>query len=108
MFLTTDGMLTKAVSREYVQRFSRDARNVVLITGHTAQGTLASNLLLEDYRSARRIRMRADRLTIKVHLDQADVLRLCGILGTRQAMLFHAPEEDCAQLKQRIAALKLP
>jgi len=105
IYLATDGMLTGKASQYYISRFSENARDTVLITGHAATGTPAQKLLEEEYRRSNKIRMNVSRLVIKVHLDTTDVLWLCDVLKTRNVMPFHAREETCAKLREQIAAL---
>ena len=47
---TTDGMLTTAESRFYLEAFGSDPASCAVITGHAAQGTPAANLLTPGWR----------------------------------------------------------
>ncbi len=99
LYFTTDGMLTTEEGLHYFHHFRQNYRDGVLITGHVAQGTLASNLLSREYRVTNKIHLQVNHVTIKVHLDQREVQQLCRELETNQVMLFHAEKEKCSQLE---------
>lgn len=102
---TTDGMLTTAESRFYLEAFGSDPASCAVITGHAAQGTPAANLLTPGWCVENSIAMQTVKITIKVHADDEDVLSVCRRLGTRQVLLFHAPAACCAGLYEAIAHL---
>ena len=85
VLLYLDGMLTTAESRFYLEALAA-IRPVAVITGHAVQGTPAANLLTPVRRNS--IAMQTEKITIKVHADDEDVLSVCRRLGTRQVLLF--------------------
>ncbi len=102
IYLTTDGMLTTAEAHYYLQRFAKDEANGVVISGYAAPGTPAALLTDSAWREKNRVMLQTFRSIIKVHLDYADVLEVSRVLGTRQIMLFHAPQEKCCALMSAI------
>ena len=102
IFLFGDGMMTSAVSAEYFAAARDDARSKVIITGHSAKGTLANLLLKEEYRRENDIRLSAEMLTIKVHNDEEDVLRIAEKVRPKYVMLFHSKASSCTQLIEKL------
>ena len=95
VYLTPDGMLTTETGLYYAKRFARDPQNRVLITGHAAPGTPGAALLAAG---EQKDRMAAQRVTIKVHLDERDAQALCETLGAKNVALFHANAARCETL----------
>lgn len=102
IYFTTDGMLTTSEGQEYLAHFQYSAANAVVISGHAAAGTPAAQLLEPDWRANHNALIRPYRSVIKVHLDDADALHMCRLLGTARVMLFHAPQPKCAAIYQQI------
>ena len=107
VFLFGDGMMTSAVSAVYFEAVKADSRSRVLVTGHSAKGTLANSLLDEGFRKENGIEASAEQLTIKVHNDEADVLRLAEHVHPKNVMLFHSKESACTALKEKLEARKI-
>ncbi len=97
--LTPDGMLTSPIAQSYAKAMEKDCYGLVLITGHVAKGTRGFQLLDSAFRKEKGILTDCRALTVKVHPDRQDVETLAARTGCRDVMLFHAPAEDCGNLK---------
>ena len=103
VYLTGDGMMSSPVAAEYFEALKQDAKNCIVITGHTAESTLGNRIFDPDYRAQAGVAARAERLTIKVHLDTRDVIQLNRTVQAQKILLFHAPGDNATGL---IAELK--
>lgn len=99
VYLTPDGMLSSPAALEYLDGVKDDPKNLIVITGHAARGTAGAGVLCPAYRSEKGIRARAERVTIKVHLDEGEALGLARETGAAQVLLFHAPADRCGRLE---------
>ena len=98
VYIFGDGMMTSAVSAEYFAAVRDDRRSRIIISGHSAKGTLANDLLSRDFVREQNIRVPAERLTIKVHNDEQDVLDLVDKVRPEHVMLFHSRKAACETL----------
>ena len=98
IYLFGDGMMTSAVSAEYFAAVREDSRSRIIISGHSAKGTLANDLLSLDFVREQNIQVSAERLTIKVHNDEQDVLGLVDKVRPEHVMLFHSRKSACETL----------
>ena len=103
-YLFSDGMMTTAVAREYFETVRNDPDSHIVITGHSAIGTLARSLQDEQYRIENGIRCKISHLTIKVHLDQRDVVNAVREVQAQRVLLFHAARENCDSLIEELEA----
>ena len=104
VYLFGDGMMTSPASRQYFEAVKSDPRSCIIISGHTAKGTLGNSLLNADFRQQNGIRASAERLTIKVHNDEDDVLKIAEKVCPKYMMLFHAPKDHCEKLTETLNA----
>lgn len=104
VYLFGDGMMTSPVSRQYFDAVKTDPRSAVIISGHSAKGTLANQLLDENFRTENGIAVSAEHLTIKVHNDEEDVLNITEKVRPKTVMLFHARGERCTGLTGKLTA----
>ena len=103
VFLFGDGMMTGPVAAEYFAAVRDDSRSRVIISGHSAKGTLANRLLQEDFILENGIKAKAEHLTIKVHNDADDVLSLAEKVRPGSVMLFHCRKSGCIGLTEMLA-----
>ena len=101
-YVFSDGMMTTPLSETYLETVKNDSESMVVISGHSAKGTLANSLLKEDYRQEENIKLKAWQLTIKVHLDQQDVIETVNKVKAERVMLFHSRKENCTSLIQAL------
>lgn len=104
LFFVTDGMLTAPNGLAVLEAMQRDENNCVLITGHVAQGTAGAGVLDASYRAERGMRLQAEKLILKVHLDDEDAMRVISMCGARRVLLFHADAHACAPLMESLTA----
>ena len=101
-YLFADGMMTSADSVSYYESVKDDPDSAVIITGHSARGTLANELLNRHYRKENGIALKAWQLTVKVHMDSRDVLKAVKATKAAQVMLFHVATENCSSLIKKL------
>ena len=104
VFLFGDGMMTSAVSAAYFDAVRDDPLSRVIISGHSAAGTLANDLQQAEWRRRNAVRASAERLTIKVHNDETDVLHLAEAVSPQAVMLFHSDRSSCMGLAGKLSA----
>ena len=105
VYLTGDGMMSGLVAAAYFEALKGDARNCILITGHTARSALGSRIFEPAFRAQAGLAARAERLTIKVHLDDQDVIALNRSVRAKKILLFHAPLENTRELTGKLRNL---
>lgn len=105
VYLTGDGMMSGPVAAAYFEALKGDARNCILITGHTARSALGSRIFDPAFRAQAGLAARAERLTIKVHLDDQDVIALNRSVRAKKILLFHAPLESTRELTGKLRNL---
>ena len=105
VYLTGDGMMSGPVAAAYFEALKGDARNCILITGHTARSALGSRIFEPAFRAQAGLAARAERLTIKVHLDDQDVIALNRSVRAKKILLFHAPLENTRELTGKLRNL---
>lgn len=105
VYLTGDGMMSSPAAAAYFEALKGDARNCLLITGHTARSALGSRIFDPAFRAQAGVAARAQRLTIKVHLDDRDVIALNRSVRAKKILLFHAPLENTRELTGKLQNL---
>lgn len=105
VYLTGDGMMSGPAAAAYFEALKGDARNCILITGHTARSALGSRIFDPAFRAQAGLAARAERLTIKVHLDDQDVIALNRSVRAKKILLFHAPLESTRELTGKLRNL---
>ena len=105
VYLTGDGMMSGPAAAAYFEALKGDARNCILITGHTARSALGSRIFEPAFRAQAGLAARAERLTIKVHLDDQDVIALNRSVRAKKILLFHAPLESTRELTGKLRNL---
>ncbi|MBQ4254052.1 MAG: MBL fold metallo-hydrolase [Erysipelotrichaceae bacterium] len=107
VILVPDGMMTTARSKAYYELIKNDKNSRIVITGHSAKGTLANSLQDQEYRRDNKIAVKVDNLTIKVHLDERDVLKTVRMCKPERVVLFHARKENCRELIEKLREMKI-
>ncbi len=102
VIIVPDGMMTTAKAQGYYELLRNDSKSRIVITGHSARGTLADSIQIEDYRKENNILAGVEKLTIKVHPDEDDVVDLVRKTKPEKVMLFHAKEKNCTELKKKL------
>ncbi|MBS6955683.1 MAG: MBL fold metallo-hydrolase [Enterocloster asparagiformis] len=102
VYLTGDGMMSGPTAAVYFEALKGAAENCILITGHTAEGALGSKIFDPAFCAQAGMTAAAERLTIKVHLDNQDVIALNQAVRANQVLLFHAPLENTQGLVREL------
>ncbi len=102
VYLTGDGMMSGPTAAVYFEALKGAAENCILITGHTAEGALGSKIFDPAFCAQAGMTAAAERLTIKVHLDNRDVIALNQAVRAKQVLLFHAPLENTQGLVREL------
>ena len=103
VILAPDGMLTSPIGLSYLSRLGNDASSKVILTGYVSEGTMGWQLLHGTCSYA----LQASSVTIKVHPDQEEVMRIVGEVRPAKVMLFHAPLSQSTSLIASLRAKKL-
>ena len=107
VYLFGDGMMTTAASLKYFEAVKDDSRSRIIISGHSARGTLANQLLQRDFITANDIKASAEQLTIKVHNDFDDVVSLVSTVRPKNVMLFHCKKSGCTDLAEKLIGQRI-
>ena len=107
VIIVPDGMMTTARSISYFELLRDEPNSLVVITGHSAKGTLANSIQDDDYCQENGIKVRVENLTIKVHPDEKDVVDTVKKAHPEAVMLFHARQEKCGRLKRKLVCQKV-
>ena len=102
VYLFGDGMMTTAAALKYFEAVRDDSRSKIIISGHSARGTLANQLLQRDFIIQNDIKASAEQLTIKVHNDFDDVISLVKTVRPKNVMLFHCKKTGCKALAEKL------
>lgn len=102
IILVPDGMMTTETTEFYFNQIKNSARSEVILTGHQAIGTLGNSILNTDFRKENHIKCQVESLTIKVHLDDKDVLEQIQNVKPDCVVLFHADKDSCCSLIKSI------
>lgn len=102
VYLFGDGMMTTAASLKYFEAVKDDSNSRIIISGHSARGTLANQLLQRDFIIQNDIKASAEHLTIKVHNDFDDVVSLVSMVRPKNVMLFHCQKSGCTALAEKL------
>lgn len=99
VIVAPDGMLTTGSALECFNKLKQDSKSLVIITGHAAKGTVGNSVFNETFRIENKIKIQAEKVTVKVHPDSDDVIQICKQVKPKEIMLFHAPKENCTELE---------
>ena len=88
LILATDAMLSAGPSVEYLRGLAGDARNLVVLTGHSAEGTTGARLLAGEREVGTaaeplEARLGVASVSVKVHPDVGENLALAPRAGQR-------------------------
>lgn len=103
IFITGDGMLTTDVAAVYYEAVKGSEKNMILITGHAATGTIAAGVLDDTFRAENGVNAKADKIIFKVHLDDNDIDEVVTHIQAKKVVLFHANPEFNVNITKRLA-----
>lgn len=103
VYLFSDGMMTEPTAQRYFETVRDDSSSRIIISGHSARGTLANQLLQKEFLVNNNIKVSAEQLTIKVHNDFDDVVSLVKSVCPKYVMLFHCKRSGCTALAEKLS-----
>ncbi|MGQ8873667.1 MBL fold metallo-hydrolase [Paenibacillus sp. TSA_86.1] len=97
LWFIPDGMMQSSLARWYYKMWALEAENLVLLTGHTAAGTFAHQLLEnpEKYGVCK-----VKKVRFKVHQGWADVEQMLNGVHARHNVLVHTDLAETERLRQ--------
>lgn len=101
LWFIPDGMMQSSLARWYYGMWAPEVQNLILLTGHTATGTFAHQLLEnpEQYGTCR-----AEKVRYKVHQGWHDVERMLNRVAARHNVLVHTDIAETERLRQGLLA----
>ena len=129
VMLASPGFMQNGVSRELLERWAPDARNGVVITGYSVEGTMAKSIMNEPEQiqavmtkaaSASTIARRANReqdaqmiprrcsvaeYSFAAHVDGNENRDFIESVSARNIVLVHGEKHNMARLKSRLMGL---
>lgn len=110
VMLASPGMLQNGLSRDILEKWCPDKKNLVLITGYSVEGTMAKYLLLEPdsipsaYNPDMTIprRCQVDEITFAAHVDFRENLEFIELIGASNIILVHGESNPMGRLKSAL------
>ncbi|KAJ9572298.1 Beta-Casp domain [Nakaseomyces glabratus] len=110
VMLASPGMLQNGLSRDLLERWCPDEKNLVLITGYSVEGTMAKYLLLEpdtipsvsnpEVTIPRRCRV--EELSFAAHVDFQENLEFIEQINASNIILVHGEPNPMGRLKSAL------
>ncbi|KAL9085694.1 MAG: hypothetical protein Q9159_004571 [Coniocarpon cinnabarinum] len=125
VMLASPGMMQNGVSRELLERWAPDARNGVVITGYSVEGTMAKQIMNEAEsipavmtKSSASVNRRKDNETRNItrrcsvaeysfaaHVDGTENRDFIEAIAAPNIVLVHGERHNMARLKSRLLSL---
>ncbi|KAG9105806.1 endoribonuclease ysh1 [Ceratobasidium sp. 392] len=116
VILASPGFMSSGPSRELLELWAPDARNGVIITGYSVEGTMARDIILEPdeikpYRSdgpdggkpiARRLSV--EYISFSAHVDGPQNTEFIEAVGARHVILVHGEQTAMGRLRGSLQA----
>ncbi|KAI5793254.1 beta-lactamase-like protein [Geopyxis carbonaria] len=122
VMLASPGMLQNGVSRELLERWAPDARNGLIITGYSVEGTMAKQIMNEPqeipavmtgnrFGGSRRNddsqvmvprRMSVEELSFAAHVDYIQNSSFIEEVGAKVLILVHGEQNNMGRLKSAL------
>lgn len=110
VMLASPGMLQNGLSRDVLEKWCPDEKNLVLITGYSVEGTMAKFLMMEpdsipsinnpDATIPRRCQV--DEITFAAHVDFRENLEFIELIGANNIILVHGESNPMGRLKSAL------
>ncbi|CCD26764.1 cleavage polyadenylation factor subunit YSH1 NDAI_0I01950 [Naumovozyma dairenensis CBS 421] len=110
VMLASPGMLQSGLSRDLLERWCPDEKNLVLITGYSIEGTMAKYLMLEpdtipsvnnpEVTVARRCNI--EEISFAAHVDFQENLEFIQKINATNIILVHGESNPMGRLKSAI------
>lgn len=105
VIVSTSGMLDGGPVLYYIERFRRDTRSSILLTGYQVAGTNGRRLMkervVEDRGVPINVECEVDKFDLSTHLDHDDIVRYVRQSGCDDVVLYHGYERE--KLKDDLA-----
>ncbi|AET38621.1 cleavage polyadenylation factor subunit YSH1 Ecym_3113 [Eremothecium cymbalariae DBVPG len=110
VMLASPGMLQNGLSRDLLEKWCPDEKNLVLITGYSVEGTMAKFLILEpesipsinnpDVTIPRRCQV--EEISFAAHVDFRENLEFVEKIGAPSIILVHGESNPMGRLKSAL------
>lgn len=110
VMLASPGMLQNGLSRDLLEKWCPDEKNLVLITGYSVEGTMAKFLMLEpdtipainnpDISIPRRCQV--EEISFAAHVDFRENLEFVEQIGASNIILVHGESNPMGRLKSAL------
>ncbi|AAS54769.2 AGR279Cp [Eremothecium gossypii ATCC 10895] len=110
VMLASPGMLQNGLSRDLLEKWCPDEKNLVLITGYSVEGTMAKFLMLEpetipsinnsDVSIPRRCQV--EEISFAAHVDFRENLEFVEKIGAPNIILVHGESNPMGRLKSAL------
>lgn len=110
VMLASPGMLQNGLSRDLLEKWCPDEKNLVLITGYSVEGTMAKFLMLEpdtipsinnpDVTIPRRCQI--EEVSFAAHVDFRENLEFIEKIGASNIILVHGESNPMGRLKSAL------
>ena len=110
VMLASPGMLQNGVSRQLLERWAPDARNSLIITGYSVEGTMAKHIITEpssitssvnpEVKIPRRISV--DEISFAAHVDFKQNSEFIDAVGAAHVILVHGEVTNMGRLKSAL------
>lgn len=108
VLFATPGMLHAGASLEAFQKWCGDPKNMVIMPGYCAPGTVGAKVLagnkqidIDRYTHVN-VNMSVENLSFSAHADAKGILQLIRMCEPRSVVLVHGEKNKMAFLKQRV------
>ncbi|EEB09385.2 mRNA cleavage and polyadenylation specificity factor complex subunit Ysh1 [Schizosaccharomyces japonicus yFS275] len=108
VILASPGMLQNGVSRTLLERWAPDARNTLLLTGYSVEGTMAKLIANEPIEittlSGQKIprRMTVEELSFAAHVDYIQNSEFIDAVNPDHIILVHGEQTNTGRLKSAL------
>ncbi|SCU85619.1 LANO_0C04808g1_1 [Lachancea nothofagi CBS 11611] len=110
VMLASPGMLQNGLSRDLLEKWCPDEKNLVLITGYSVEGTMAKYIMLEpdvipsinnpEVSIPRRCQI--EEISFAAHVDFRENLDFIEKIGARNVILVHGESNPMGRLKSAL------
>ncbi|SCV00527.1 LAME_0G10308g1_1 [Lachancea meyersii CBS 8951] len=110
VMLASPGMLQNGISRDLLEKWCPDNKNLVLITGYSVEGTMAKYIMLEpdtipsvnnpEVNIPRRCQI--EEISFAAHVDFRENLEFMEKIGARNVILVHGESNPMGRLKSAL------